>query len=101
MGKAITEYILKNFDKLLESQTIVKLAFEDLRMALKDSRLRAKELKIFYAAHLWLTQGSARTAKHAAELMSTIRFQLIEPENIEDLSQRISYMKDDFSCMKL
>lgn len=100
INAAITEYILKNFDKLLESQTIVKLAFEDLRMALKDSRLRAKELKIFYAAHLWLTHDPERI-QHAADLMSTVRFQLIEPENIEDLSAKISYMNDDFSCMKL
>lgn len=41
-----------------------------------------------------------RTYNHAAELMSVVRFQLIDVENIEEIT-RIDYMNEDHRCMKL
>ena len=100
MINAIQDFIVDNFDRLLNSKILLKLSFPDVHAAFSSDKLRARELKIFYAVHLWLTHDEARV-KHAADLMKCVRFQLIEPENIEDLSGRIQYMTNDASCMRL
>ena len=72
----------------------------EVASSFSSDKLRARELKIFYAVHLWLTHEESRV-EHASELMKSVRFQLIEPENIEDLSSRITYMTNNAQCMRL
>uniref|UniRef100_UPI00358EE3F3 kelch-like protein 9 isoform X2 n=1 Tax=Myxine glutinosa TaxID=7769 RepID=UPI00358EE3F3 len=128
VDRYVDDFILCSFGMLALTPGFLRLPVERLERALgSDALRRCSELQLFRATCRWLrhsepeTEGTARTRgdtgspvlssqtggdgtgrmRHAARLMSKIRFPLVSPQELLNDVQTVDFMRSDAACVNL
>ncbi|XP_043927427.1 kelch-like protein 9 [Protopterus annectens] len=101
VNKYINEYILKNFSALLKNGEYLKLPADRFACILSSNKLKnCSEMDLFNAACAWLQQDNSRKS-HTFELMSNIRFPLMSPQELLEITQKADFMRSDTACVNM
>ena len=96
------EFILENFEKMVETEQFYKLQKVHLKELLVSDRLRTtNELSLFRQLMRWIEYDHEERGYYAIELMSLIRFALMRPEELVDHIAQTQYMTSDVACRAL
>ncbi|ERE75062.1 kelch-like protein 31 [Cricetulus griseus] len=95
------KFIRDNFIEFAESEQFMKLTFEQINELLIDDDLQLpSELVAFQIAMKWL-EFDPKRVKHAADLLSNIRFGTISAQDLVNYVQTVPRMMQDADCHKL
>lgn len=98
---AAQKFIRDNFIEFAESEQFMKLTFEQINELLMDDDLQLpSELVAFQIAMKWL-EFDPKRVKHAADLLSNIRFGTISAQDLVNYVQTVPRMMQDADCHKL
>ncbi|KAM8937477.1 kelch-like protein 31 [Lycaon pictus] len=98
---AAQKFIRDNFLEFAESDQFLKLTFEQINELLIDDDLQLpSEIVAFQIAMKWLEFDQKRV-KHAADLLSNIRFGTISAQDLVNYVQSVPRMMQDADCHKL
>ncbi|XP_069873387.1 kelch-like protein 31 [Dipodomys merriami] len=98
---AAQKFLRDNFIEFAESDQFMKLTFEQINELLIDDDLQLpSEIVAFQIAMKWLESDQKRM-KHAADLLSNIRFGTISAQDLVNHVQSVPRMMEDADCHKL
>jgi hypothetical protein len=108
----VEDYMLRNFDQLITNKQYMKLTLTQMAFFLKSNRLRVfPEIRVFNATINWLKNKKKNSKKKIPEkeesktavyqLMESIRFHTMKPEEFVDIVAKTDLIKDDISCNSL
>ncbi|XP_048203559.1 kelch-like protein 31 [Perognathus longimembris pacificus] len=98
---AAQKFIRDNFIEFAESDQFMKLTFEQINELLIDDDLQLpSEIVAFQIAMKWLEFDQKRM-RHAADLLSNIRFGTISAQDLVNYVQSVPRMMEDADCHKL
>ncbi|XP_006007819.1 kelch-like protein 13 [Latimeria chalumnae] len=98
----INDFILKNFSTLLANGDYLKLSADRLAYILSSDNLKGcSEVELFQAACQWLKQEEKIDWENAYKLMSVIRFPLMSPGELLEITQKANFLRSDTACVNL
>ncbi|MBN3290913.1 KLH13 protein, partial [Polypterus senegalus] len=97
----INDFVLENFSRLLKDSQYIMLSEASLEHALASDSLKGcTEMELFRAACDWIHHDKSRKV-HMFRLMKHIRFPLMSPSELYDISQEAAFLRSDTDCVNL
>uniref|UniRef100_A0A1A9W9A1 Kelch-like protein diablo n=1 Tax=Glossina brevipalpis TaxID=37001 RepID=A0A1A9W9A1_9MUSC len=94
-------YILENFDKLINNEELLRLSFEEIQELIKDDRLSVKlEENAYKAVINWIKYDLEERKTYLAKLMSHVRLVFVKTEFLRDCVANESLLQNDLQCNK-
>ncbi|MGH0141755.1 UNVERIFIED_CONTAM: hypothetical protein FKN15_065250 [Acipenser sinensis] len=97
----INEFVLKNFSVLLKEGQYLQLSEDSMAHALASDNLKnCTEMELFKHTCDWLKHDESRKA-HTYKLMKNIRFPLMTPSELLQISNEADFLRADAACVNL
>ncbi|XP_015219958.2 kelch-like protein 9 [Lepisosteus oculatus] len=97
----VNEFVQRNFLTLVKSSRHLQLSEESMAYALASDSLKGlSEMELYHAACAWLKHDDARKA-HTYSLMRNVRFPLMSPNELLQISQGDELLRADTDCVRL
>ncbi|XP_041115268.1 kelch-like protein 13 [Polyodon spathula] len=97
----INEFVLRNFSVLLKEGHYLQLSEDSMAHALaSDSLKNCTEMELFKHTCDWLKYDESRKA-HTYKLMKNIRFPLMTPSDLLQISNEADFLRVDAACVNL
>ncbi|XP_041128361.1 kelch-like protein 13 [Polyodon spathula] len=97
----INEFVLRNFSVLLKEGKYLQLSEDSMAHALASDNLKnCTEVELFKHTCDWLKHDESRKA-HTYKLMKNIRFPLMTPSDLLQISNEADFLRVDAACVNL
>ncbi|KAK6486998.1 kelch-like protein 13 [Huso huso] len=97
----INEFVLRNFSVLLKEGQYLQLSEDSMAHALASDNLKnCTEMELFKHTCDWLKHDESRKA-HTYKLMKNIRFPLMTPSELLQISDEADFLRADAACVNL
>ncbi|KAG7467236.1 hypothetical protein MATL_G00151250 [Megalops atlanticus] len=99
----VNEFVCQNFAQLVKSKTYLQLSESSMAHALARNSLKGfTEMELFRVARAWLEHDPAARRPHTYTLMKCVRFPLMSPAELLQISQEDDGMlRGDTACVNL
>ena len=98
---AVNNFVLRNFDKLIQSEQYKKFTLDQMCFYLQSNKLRLyPEVRVFKACLSWL-KANNNCATKVYDLMQHVRFCTMRPEEFVDIVAKTDVVKSDAKCNEL
>ncbi|MGH0166257.1 UNVERIFIED_CONTAM: hypothetical protein FKN15_053486 [Acipenser sinensis] len=97
----INEFVLRNFSVLLKEGQYLQLSEDSMAHALASDNLKnCTEMELFKHTCDWLKHDESRKA-HTYKLMKNIRFPLMTPSELLQISDEADFLRVEAACVNL
>nr|XP_033796769.1 kelch-like protein 9 isoform X3 [Geotrypetes seraphini]XP_033796770.1 kelch-like protein 9 isoform X3 [Geotrypetes seraphini] len=97
----LRDFMLQNFASLLENGNYMRLSIDQLSHIFASSSLKnCSEMDLYRAAVSWIKQDKSHK-EFTYQLMKHIRFPLLSPKELLEITQEGDLLKDDTACLNL
>nr|XP_023700394.1 kelch-like protein 9 isoform X2 [Paramormyrops kingsleyae] len=98
----INEFVLQNFSDLVKSDMYLKLSQSTMEYALANDALKGfSEMALYKVVRAWLDCDPVSHRQHTFSLMSKVRFPLMSPAELLQISQEDVSLRADTDCVNL
>ncbi|XP_064167375.1 kelch-like protein 9 [Anguilla rostrata] len=99
----INKFVCQNFSQLVKTETHLQLSESSMAYALSSDSLKGfSEMELFRVARAWLGHDLAGRRPHTYALMRCIRFPLMSPAELLQISQEDDgTLRSDTACVNL
>ena len=92
---AALDFVIENFDKVIEHDQFMKMSRDHLKAVLRSSRLCIKsELELFHHVVRWVDFDRQERTVNVSEIFEHIRFAMMKPEELVDQVSQAHVMSD-------